>query len=620
VRSGLKRRAAFAVIFITTLLLTFAVTGHCSGDRSYFMSSFNVHAQLDSSGDMAVSEEITYEFDGSFRGVYRTLEDTGSDGIGGIEVYEVRDGGLIEYAQNASEADNSYQLINEGDGITIKIFSAARDESKTFRIMYNVKNVAVKYNDTAELYWKFMGEDTEVEINNFSVGITLPEGANKEDIKVFGHGPLSGESEIIDSRTVELKIEQLLPHNFVEARVLFPPGLIKDSKRTVDKDALVQIMAEEKEFADRANAERLRAGAVLGLSFAYVLFELFLIVFLYIKYDKEYKTRFEGPYFRELPGDYSPAVLSVLWNFGKVNPRDLTATIMDLVRRKILKLRVELREVKGFFGQKAEEEHIFELVKDADLSNLSPHEKYLVDWLIRDIGDGAKVSLEEIERSSETKTGARRFKADFDDWVEHVKNEAEKNAFFDKSAVRGNIFGALAAIIGFVYGILTATFFGNVLGLIVLVFSSVILLIYSLTIRRRSRQGALQFRKWKAFRRFLTHFSQIDKAELPSVILWEHYLVYAITLGVAKEAIDQLKLVFKEDDFKDPALTYMYYGHYGRNYRYFDTIDNVTSTMVKTTESIYSKAVSKSSSGSGGGGGFSSGGGGGGGGGGAGAF
>ena len=160
--------------------------------------------------------------------------------------------------------------------------------------MYNVKNVAVKYNDTAELYWKFMGEDTEVEINNFSVGITLPEGANKEDIKVFGHGPLSGESEIIDSRTVELKIEQLLPHNFVEARVLFPPGLIKDSKRTVDKDALVQIMAEEKEFADRANAERLRAGAVLGLSFAYVLFELFLIVFLYIKYDKEYKTRFEG--------------------------------------------------------------------------------------------------------------------------------------------------------------------------------------------------------------------------------------------------------------------------------------------------------------------------------------
>ena len=217
-RSGLKRRAAFAVIFITTLLLTFAVTGHCSGDRSYFMSSFNVHAQLDSLGDMAVSEEITYEFDGSFRGVYRTLEDTGSDGIGGIEVYEVRDGGLIEYAQNASEADNSYQLINEGDGITIKIFSAARDESKTFRIMYNVKNVAVKYNDTAELYWKFMGEDTEVEINNFSVGITLPEGANKEDIKVFGHGPLSGESEIIDSRTVELKIEQLLPHNFVEAR------------------------------------------------------------------------------------------------------------------------------------------------------------------------------------------------------------------------------------------------------------------------------------------------------------------------------------------------------------------------------------------------------------------
>ncbi|NLK34651.1 MAG: hypothetical protein GX301_04280, partial [Gracilibacteraceae bacterium] len=63
----------------------------------------------------------------------------------------------------------------------------------------------------------------------------------------------------------------------------------------------------------------------------------------------------------------------------------------------------------------------------------------------------------------------------------------------------------------------------------------------------------------------------------------------------------------------------LYYGYYGHRNNYFDTIDNVTNSLVKTTESVYSKAISKASSGSGGGGGFSSGGGGGGGGG-AGAF
>ncbi|NQS76798.1 MAG: DUF2207 domain-containing protein [Peptococcaceae bacterium] len=603
----MRKRTAFATILTAILLLTLTVTGHCTGDRSYFMSSFNVEAQLDSSGDMAVSEEISYEFDGSFRGVYRTLKSTGSDGIEDIRVYEVKGGRLNEFTRSTSEADNTYQLLEEGDGITIKLFSAAQDESKTFRIQYKVINVATRYNDTAELYWKFMGGDTEVDINNFSVTITLPEGAAKEEIRVFGHGPLSGVSEIIDARTVGLKVEQLLPHNFVEARVLFPPGLIKDSAKIVNREALAEILAEEEEYADRANVERAKARVMLGLSLAYALLELLLIIFLYIKYDKEYKTGFTGQYFRELPGDYSPAVLSVLWNFGSVKPRDLTATLMDLVRRKVLKLR-------------AGDEYTFELIKDANLKGLSPHERHLVDWLIGSVGDGAKVSLDEIEKYSNTKIGARRFKTDYDAWVEQVKAEAEKNTFFDKSTVRGNIFGVLAAVAGLAFGILTAALYDNFFGLIVLVICSGILFIYSLTIRRRSEHGALQFKKWKAFRRFLTHFSRIDKAELPAVILWEHYLVYAITLGVAKEAIDQLRLVFTEDDFKDPALTYMYYGHYGPRHRYFDTIDNVTGTMVKTTESIYNKAVSKSSSGSGSGGGFSSGGGGGGGGGGAGAF
>jgi uncharacterized membrane protein len=146
------------------------------------------------------------------------------------------------------------------------------------------------------------------------------------------------------------------------------------------------------------------------------------------------------------------------------------------------------------------------------------------------------------------------------------------------------------------------------------------LLIYALVIRRRSRYGVEQYKMWKAFRRFLKHFSQLNKADLPAVTIWEHYLVYAITLGVAKEVINQLRVVFREEDFKNSSLTYLYYGHYGHNYSYFDTIDNVTNTMVKTTESVYTQAMSKMSSGSGSGGGFSGGGGGGGGGGGAGAF
>ncbi len=584
------------------------------------MSSFNINVRLDSSGNMEIAEEITYTFDGSFRGVYRTLKTTGSDGIEAIEVYKTQNGRLTEFVQNDSETENTYQLIDEADGIRLKIFSTSEDESRSFIIRYKVLNAAVKYKDTGELYWKFMGEDTDVNIENFDLTITLPPGSGKDQLKVFAHGPLSGISEIIDSQNVRLKVEKLLPHNFVEARVLFPTGLILDSKRIVDKEVLEDIIAEEKGFADEANAKRAKARAAVGFSLVYVIFELLLIVYLYIKYDKEYKAKFEGEYFRELPGKYSPAVLAVLWNFGKVNPRDITATMMDLVRRRYLMLKVEQREIRGLIKHKVENEYVFELNKEVDLEALSSHEKYLIDWLISTIGDGNSVSLKDIEQSSKTLKEAEGFKADYDAWVGYVKVEAESLSFFDRNTMKGQIFGVIVAVIGMVYGGFTAAVHSNFAGLFVLIIASLILLIYSLLIRRRSKYGVEQFKMWKAFKRFLRHFSQLDKADLPAVTLWEHFLVYAITLGVAKEVIGQLKLVFREDDFKNSALTFMYYGYYGHNYSYFDTIDNVTNTMVKTTESVYTQAMTKMSSASGGGGGFSGGGGGGGGGGGAGAF
>ncbi|HRU40790.1 MAG TPA: DUF2207 domain-containing protein, partial [Candidatus Diapherotrites archaeon] len=577
----MRRRITVSLIFLITCAFLSVITAYCD-DRSYYMSSFRINAQLDSMGNMDIIEEITYEFDGIFRGVYRTLKTAGSDGIEAVEVYKKQPGMLSPFVQDNSERDNTFQLIDEGDGIRLKIFSSAVNESTTFTLKYRVLNVAEKYNDIAEINWKFMGEDTEVKIENFELVIKIPEGADKEQIKVFGHGPLSGFSEIVDSRTVVLRVDELPARNFVEARVLFPPELIKDTKKVFNKDAFSEIMSEEKGFADEANAIRAKARIIVGSSFAYVLFELLMIVYLYFKFDKEYKADFKGEYFRELPGSYSPAVLAVLWNFGSVKPRDLTATLMDLVRRKYLELIVEKEEVKGIFSNRAENEYVFRLNKEADLESLSPHEKFAVQWLIFEIGDGEKVSLEDIENSSKTREGAINFKRDYDTWTGHVTSEADGYSFFDKNTVKGLLFGVLIAVIGMVFGGFTAARYENILGFVILMLVSIILLIYSLTIRRRSRSGVEQFKMWKAFRKFLRHFSSLDKADLPAVTMWEHYLVYAITLGVAKEVISQLKVVFREEDFNNAGLTYLYYGHYGHRHNYFDTIDSVTNSMVKT--------------------------------------
>lgn len=614
----LKRLLSLVLILCITFCLTTAVYG--ADDRSYYISRFIVDAELDAYGNMMVEEQITYAFDGSFNGIYRTLKTIRSGGIDQIEVYRLSGNNFYPFTQDDSEKENTFQILPESDGIRIKAFSRSIDESRTFLIRYTVMGASTRYEDTGELYWKFMGTETDVDIHDFTVNIKLPAGAAADEIKAFAHGPLSGEVSIVDSANIRLYVEKLLPHNFVEARILFPSKLIEQSNKAVDEKATERILEEEAKWAREANAKRWRARFALFLSAFYALIELLMVVFLYFKYDKEFKVDFEGEYFRELPGSYSPAVLSVLWNFGKVHPRDITAVLMDLVRRQYLRLNVDQVEIKGFLKHKIENDYAFELNTEADFNLLTQQEKYLIDWLITTIGDGKRVSLNEIENSSKTVSGAQSFKSDYEAWTEYIKLEADQYSFFDKNSIKGQIYGVLTSVIGMVFGGYTAAVHGNIGGFILLLLTSCILLVYSLLIRKRSKYGAEQFKMWKAFKRFLLHFSTMDKAQIPAVVMWEHYLVYAITLGIAKEVINQLKLVFREEDFNNGSLTFMHYGYYRHHYGYFDTINHITDTMVKTTESTYTQAMSKLSSSSGSGGGFSGGGGGGGGGGGSGAF
>jgi len=129
---------------------------------------------------------------------------------------------------------------------------------------------------------------------------------------------------------------------------------------------------------------------------------------------------------------------------------------------------------------------------------------------------------------------------------------------------------------------------------------------------RRTPEAALEVRKWEAFRRFMTDFSAMKDAGPQLLHLWEHYLVYAMALGVADRLLDNLKLVAAELD--QPVMS-------PRWYRSPSMGRGMTGMSVASLESLtrsfqnfqnLSRALSTSTSR---GGGFSGGGGGGGGGG-----
>ena len=148
--------------------------------------------------NLIISEDITFEFNEKFNGVYRDIVFDETSGISDIDVALVVSEDIIGFShvEKAKNGEQGVYTVNEKNNkIAIKIFSPSKDETKTFRISYTVKNTAVKYNDTGELYYKFIGKENETPINNLIIDIYLPYEDRGNDVKVFAHGPLNGRIE-----------------------------------------------------------------------------------------------------------------------------------------------------------------------------------------------------------------------------------------------------------------------------------------------------------------------------------------------------------------------------------------------------------------------------------------
>ena len=94
-------------------------------------------------------------------------------------------------------------------------------------------------------------------------------------------------------------------------------------------------------------------------------------------------------------------------------------------------------------------------------------------------------------------------------------------------------------------------------------------------------------------------FSLLDEKEVPSIVVWEKYLVFATAFGIADKVLKQLKLVYPEIENIDTFNT--------ASSIYIMSNTNFSSSFTSAINSSFSSAMS---SGSGGGGGFSGGGGG----------
>lgn len=586
-------------ILVLSLLLFTTIFGR----TVYEIERLDIVANIERDGSLEVEERVIYDI-GKINGILYNIDALGYGKFTDLQIFYEDDGEFKQARNNTAPSEGNF-TVSVDDGLyKIKLYAPSQNERKEFIFRYNLTRGVTVYKDIAQLNRKMVGKDWQNSIGNISVTVNLPENVKKDDIYAFGHGPLTGNIEILDGKSVRYTLNDYRPGEFLEVNLLFPKNILTSFNPLLmkNKSALKEILDMEGKLAKEANDARKRAiidfylgRVVLVLAVAWWLF---LVVFIYLKNSKRYKVENEyGEYFRELPDDYSPSIAGTLVSRNLYpSGRELFAMLLDLVRKGHLKLE--------------EGEKTTTLILQESGKPLSEEEKFILNWYIRELGDGEKIVLESVEASIKGRGGAKEFNRNYERWRTIVYSDMlEKNLKMDKRDKFSTSLGIFTGIAYFIGGGMLVVYFQSEL-FILMILLGFILLPYTFSRKRASLEKEKAISRWEAFKKFLVDYSNLEEAKLASIELWEHYFVYAVALGVAeKVAKGYSKIMSKKGEestiiggrgYRNNSLMNMYlYSHA------FRSMERNTSFVAQ--RAMESVARSSRSSARGRGGGFSGG-------------
>ena len=565
---------------------------------SFRIEKLDIEANLQKDGSMVVSEAVTYDID-EINGVYFDIDAKGFGELQYIQVFEDDSTGGFK------EVDSSNYEVSVSDELyRIKLYSKNHNNRRTFKFVYKLPEAITVYDDVAQFNRKMVGQEWQQGINYITAKVIIPVSASYDNsnILVFGHGPLTGEVDK-EGNTVIYKLNNYYPGDFLEAHILMEPEIFSEYNKSkiVHKDMKQKLLDMEAKLADEANAERdkaIRQQEMInkvfekpGLIFG-VLSSIWgaLMYYIHVIFKRKNKVKNSvGKYLRELPDNSSPALVGGFMT-NSINDNEILATIVDLVRRKVLTL------------ENSDKNSIIMLTGSTE--NLSAQEKAIVDIYINDFGDGKSLDLKSFGFFQKVPMSVAR---KFEKWRAMVQSEMNrKNLTYQGLGCLGVIFFAFFPMIFTFAGLVIGMITGNKMFLLIVVMG-IILFVSGAKARYPRKELAEAKDKWQAFKNFLSDYSQLEEAKITSVHLWEQYFVYAVALGVSEKVVKAYKKALDMGVINDvQGVNSLAYSPIF-NPMFSRSFSNLNG-MVSRTNSGASSAIASSrrSSSSGGGGGFSS--------------
>jgi len=598
-----------------------------------------IKADIQNNGDLLIKELIV--MDGSFNGYEKDLSYANSvlqDNLSSYDnnsLYNGRGLQLIDikgkYVKNVSFdtfLDTGFELFqeslyaNNGDklkytvknkinGYNYRLYYKANKEKVAFLITYLVKDVVVLHNDVAELYWNFITPNDYDDIRNVQVKVSLPDNDLTDNFRIWLHGSLSGEIKKINNQEVLATYDYMEKEDLLDIRVTFDNNLItnKTNVKKDNNDALAKIIEVETKRADIANKLRQELkGKYDFVFYSTIIFYTSIVILgiiIYFKYGKSPKSGYYSKYNREFIDDYNVEVIDYLMN-KKITPNAMSASIMNLVYKKNLSVEEIVNE------KSKKKDYMFTL---ENLDNINDSEKMLIEFLFDRVGKGNLVNDKktfttiDLKKYADGTKTCNSFISSYTKWKNDILAKGKKETFYESFAFP-KVLGIIVMIVSFMLFMYTISNEVDFIPAYFVIMVGIIFFFCGLLIDRKTKKGALHYDKWKAFKNFLNDFGTFDMKELPEIVLWERYLVYATIFGLADKVqknmnvrINELDLSASSYDYY-PSFVYINLGHSINN-----SVNQALSTAYSRQAANYANSHSSSSSGGGFGGGASFGGG-----------
>lgn len=523
---------------------------------------------------------------------------------------------------------------------------------KRYQVSYVVQDVVTDYKDVQEFYWQFLAKNQNaVPVKKVTGTIILPEEvSNIDNLRVWGHGQLNGDIQKVSKNKVEFKVDNLHPNAMLEIRVVTEDKMFDVSESKVrNYNYLNTILDEETDWANESNLVSKNAKNIWKILAVIYLIIILIFILKIVKYNRINKEKNSKivkkkiQYFRDIPreNDSTPTEAAYLYNFHKqrlstqkIQRQAVSATLLDLCLKKIISLKVKDNDVYVKILQKnpsdlpKDELAIFNLIEKAskdkdefeinELNTYAKKEYYKYSKYINDMVNSARNKLYELKLID--KANERNYRK--------YQNAGSKFIIFK------NLYEWL--VVTFVLSILPIfemkmiQSFGieykNVfLAILVALLPLLGVMLYSWKMQEKikgkiavlTQAGSDEKAEWKGLAKFMEDFSLLDEKELPDLVLWEKYLVYATAFGIADKVIEQIKAKYPEVAIKEQWENEEMLERYPIMHfslaptRISSPIDRMSSSVSRAySTSMTQISAHSASSGSGGGGGFSGGGGG----------